>query len=499
MRSLGIVVALTCWLAVVPAEGKDGIRDSVVKIYATQRGPDFVRPWMKAAPEECVASGVVIEGKRILTNAHVVQYATQIFVQANGSTEKLVAHVGVVGPEVDLAVLRLEDEGFFAEHPALPLAEGIPHVKDKVTVYGYPVGGDQLSVTEGIVSRVDYTSYYYSNHGLRIQVDAAINPGNSGGPAVSQGRIAGVVFSKLTKAENIGYLVAAEEIGMFLKDIADGAYHGKPALLDELQTVENAALRARLRLDKGTGGLMVTEPYSKAADYPLKIDDVISEIGPNKLDKQGNVRIRDDLWLPCFYLVPKLARDNKLPVTVIRDGKSLKIDVPVNADSHRLVPFLKGKYPRYFVHGPLVFMGATQELVYSTSGASATYLMVSQNPLIGRLWQRQSSPGEELVVLGYSLLNHRIAKGYDPPYLAVVSHVNGTAVHNLSQLVELLRDAKTEYVTLRFAGHHETLVFRRDELDKSTEEILANEDIRSRGSEDLLKIWQRGKPGNGDK
>ena len=126
MRSHGILVALTCLLAPVYAEGKDSIRDSVVKIYSTQRGPDFVRPWTKSAPQECVASGVVIEGKRILTNAHVVQFATQIFVQANGSTEKLTARVGVIAPDIDLAVLRLEDEAFFAEHPALPLADGIP-------------------------------------------------------------------------------------------------------------------------------------------------------------------------------------------------------------------------------------------------------------------------------------------------------------------------------------------------------------------------------------
>ncbi len=492
MRSHVILLVLTCLLAPLCAEGKDSIRDCVVKIYSTQRGPDFVRPWTKSAPREGVGSGVVIEGKRILTNAHVVQYATQIFVQANGNTEKLTARVGVMAPDVDLAVLRLEDEAFFAEHPALPLADGIPHVKDKVTVYGYPVGGDQLSVTEGIVSRVDYASLYYTDHGLRIQVDAAINPGNSGGPAVSEGRIVGLVFSKLTNAENIGYLVAAEEISMFLKDIADGAYHGRPMLFDELQAVENEALRAKLHLDKETGGMMVTEPYSKDPSYPLKADDVISEIGPYKLDKQGNARIRDDLWLSYSYLVPKLARENKLPVTVIREGKPLKTDVPVSAEDRWLVPYLKGKYPRYFVHGPLVFMGASQELVYSTSAGRARHMMVSQNPLIGRLWERQSSPGEELVAVG-ALLNHRIAKGYGGQHRAVVSHVNGIAVHNLSHLVELLRDAKTEYMTFQFAGRYETLVFRRDELDKSTEEILASEDIRSRGSEDLLRVWQQRK------
>jgi S1-C subfamily serine protease len=489
MRRYGILAAMACLSMALAAEGKDNIRDSVVKIYSTRRAPDFVRPWTKAASQEGVASGVVIEGKRILTNADVVQYATQIFVQANGSTEKLTAKVGVIAPEIDLAVLRLEDEAFFTDHPPLPLADGIAHVKDKVSVYGYPVGGDQLSVTEGVISRIDYAAFYYGSHGLLIQVDAAVNPGNSGGPAVSDGRIVGLVFRKLSSAENIGYLIAAEEIQLFLKNAADGTYHGKPAMFESLQTVENNSLRAKLHLDKDTGGLMVTEPYSSDPSYPLKADDVITQIGTYKLDKQGRVQVRDDLWLSGGYLVPKLACDGKLPVTLIRDGKPLKSEVPVSADDRMLIPYLKGKYPRYFVFGPLVFMSATQELVY----AGETYLTLMHNPLTARQWEWRKQPGEEMVVLGYALLTHRISKGYGPQHYAAVTEMNGTPVRSLSQLVELLRDAKTEFITLRFAGRYQTLVFHRDELEKSTQEILANEDIRSQGSEDLLKIWQQKK------
>ncbi len=63
--------------------------------------------------------------------------------------------------------------------------------------------------------------------GLRIQVDAAINPGNSGGPAVVDGRMIGLVFSRLQQADNIGYLIPMEEIELFLEDIRDGRYRGQ--------------------------------------------------------------------------------------------------------------------------------------------------------------------------------------------------------------------------------------------------------------------------------
>ncbi len=86
--------------------------------------------------------------------------------------------------------------------------------------------------------------YNYPVSGLRIQVDAAINPGNSGGPAIAGDKMIGLAFSKLGgDAQNIGYIIPNEEVDLFLKDIADGHYDGKPAMYDELQTLENPALR----------------------------------------------------------------------------------------------------------------------------------------------------------------------------------------------------------------------------------------------------------------
>jgi S1-C subfamily serine protease len=468
---------------------KDKIGDSVVKIITTQRAPDFLRPWTKAVAQEGSGSGAVIAGKRILTNAHVVQYATQVFVQANDCNDKLPARVEFIGPDIDLAILRLEDESFFDQHAPLPLASGMPILKDKVTVYGYPIGGEQLSVTEGIISRIDYATFYCARAGLRIQVSAALNPGNSGGPAVAQGRIVGLVFSKLNQAENIGYLVAAEEIAAFLEDIADGTYDGRPALFVWFEPTENEALRAKLHLDKETGGVMIAEPSAEAGN-PLKKWDVITAIGPQKIDKQGNVWIRDDLSLSFLYMVPKLARQGHVPLTVFREGKTLKLDAPVSPRFHLLLPYLMGAYPRYFIHGPMVFMTATQDLVFGMGTTAQAMLAGMESPLVAAARRLQAADGQELVVLGFGLWNHRISKGFTRPLFPVVRKVNGIAVRNLAHLVEILRDNQGEYVVIEPAGGYQTLVFRQAELAKATDEILTTEDIRSRGSADLMAIWQ---------
>ena len=286
------------------------IENSVVKVFATMRYPDPFKPWTKQAPSEVTASGVVIEGKRILTNAHVVLYASQVQIQANAAGDKVPATVVAVAPGIDLAVLQLDDATFFDTHPAVARASKLPQIKDAVLAYGFPTGGNSLSITKGIVSRIEFVSYNYPVSGLRIQVDAAINPGNSGGPAIAGDKMIGLAFSKLGgDTQNIGYIIPNEEVDLFLKDIADGRYDGKPAIYDELQTLENPALREYLKLDKTVEGMVVHRPDKTDASYPLKEWDVLTRIGDTPIDNQGMIKLDKDLRVSFAYLVQRLAKD----------------------------------------------------------------------------------------------------------------------------------------------------------------------------------------------
>ena len=352
-----------CLFAFQPAwlHAQDQIRDLVVKIHAIHHTPDLLRPWSKNSPQQVKGSGVVIDGKRILTNAHVVRYASQIYVQPNQSASYLPARVEAMTAGMDLAILKLDDETFFDKRGALPFAQELPRVKDAVNVYGYPTGGTELSVTQGIVSRIEFTDYYYQATGLRIQVDAALNFGNSGGPAVSDGKLVGLVFSLIQNAQNIGYLIPVEEIQLFLKDIADGVYDGKPQSFDLIQTVENDALRQRLGLPKGVSGVMVAQPYRNDPSYPLKEWDVITKIADTPIDSDGKVAIRYDLRLSASYLVQKLAKNGVLPITVFRGGELIRFDLPVRTQRELVIPYLMEAQPRFFIFGPFVFSQTTQD------------------------------------------------------------------------------------------------------------------------------------------
>jgi S1-C subfamily serine protease len=489
--------APTASAAPAPAEAvraAPAVENAVVKVFATVRYPDPYHPWSKQSPSEVTASGVVIEGKRILTNAHAVLYASQVQVQANESGDKVSATVVGIAPGIDLAVLRLDDESFFMSHAPLARAEKLPQIKDAVLAYGFPTGGTSLSITKGIVSRIEFVSYNYPISGLRIQIDAAINPGNSGGPAVAGDRMIGLAFSRLGgDSQNIGYIIPNEEIELFLRDIADGRYDGKPALYDELQTLESPALRAFLKLDKSIEGVVVHQPYQSNASYPLKEWDVITRIEDTPIDDQGMVELDDHLHVSFRYLLQKVAKNGKVHLTIVRNGKPMAVEVATPTERPMLVPDLAGQYPSYFIYGPIVFSRATSLFLAALNGNAGMIGAFSfiRSPLVTRRGDAPDAEREELVVIASPFFPHRLAKGYSTASGSVVYSVNGVRVRSLRHLVMLLRDLKDDFVIFELDNRGgEALVFDRRQMVAATEDILTDNGVRAQGSADMLAVWQ---------
>jgi len=470
------------------------IENSVVKVFSTMRYPDPFKPWTKQAPTEATASGVVIEGNRILTNAHAVLYASQVQVQANAAGDKVSATVIAIAPGIDLALLKLDDATFFDTHKPLPRASQLPQIKDAVLAYGFPAGGNSLSITKGIVSRIEFVSYNYPVSGLRIQIDAAINPGNSGGPAIADNKMIGLAFSRAGgDTQNIGYIIPNEEVELFLKDVADGVYDGKPSMYDDLQTLENPALREFLKLDKSVEGMVVHRPDKSDAEYPLKEWDVITHVGATPIDNQGMIKLGKDLRVQFGYEIQHVAKDGKLPLTIVRAGKTMHIELPVSAEHPTLVADLHGGYPPYFIYGPMCFSVATRQMLsnFDSNAGMMRVLSFLKSPLASMAFDSPSPELQELVVISSPFFPHKLANGYSSAIGSVVYSINGTPVQSLKHLVELLRDLKDPFVTVEFNQKGgEALVFSRQALVAATDDILNDNGVRAQGSPEMLAVWQ---------
>ena len=165
------------------------VLDSVLQIHCTHNEPDFLIPWQRQHQSTSTSSGFVIDvpgfGKRVMTNAHSVEYGSIVQVQRRGGEDKYQAKIQVIANECDLALLEVESDDFWDGLEPLEFGP-LPNMEQEVEVWGYPTGGDSLSVTKGVVSRIEMQEYTQaSHHLLAIQIDAAINPGNSGGPVAN--------------------------------------------------------------------------------------------------------------------------------------------------------------------------------------------------------------------------------------------------------------------------------------------------------------------------
>lgn len=468
------------------------VENSVVKIFATVRRPDPYKPWTKASPADVTGSGVIIEGKRILTNAHVVGYASQVEVQASQSGDRVPAKVIALARGLDLAVLELEDPSFFDKRPPVQRAAVLPDVREAVFAYGYPVGGNSLSTTRGIVSRVEFVGYGSFSSGLRIQIDAPINPGNSGGPVIAGDKMIGLAFSMAANAQNIGYVIPNEEIELFLKDVADGRYDGKPLLHDSFQNLENTGLRQYLKIDKSVEGALVHRPYKNDASWPLKEGDIVTHVGEHPIDNQGMVKLGSNLRVRFQYRIQQLAKDGKVPMSIIRAGKPMKVEVPTSGPRPLLIPDLNGGYPSYFVYGPVVFTRATSEFLsfMVASAPAANAYAFNDSPLITRRGDSPDATREELVVISGPFFPHPLVRGYNNRFGSVVDTVNGVKIRSLAHLVSTLRDLKDEHVVFKFDQRYgENMILPRKAVLDATEGILSDNGIRTQGSEDMMKVW----------
>jgi hypothetical protein len=190
--------------------------------------------------------------------------------------------------------------------------------------------------------------------------------------------------------------------------------------------------------------------------------------------------------------VQQVAKDGKVPLTIIRAGKTMQVQVPVGGARALLIPPLEGAYPSYFVYGPIVFSRATAEYLsfITTNVQLQNALGFNASPLVTRRGDEPDAQREELVVVSAPFFPHKLVTGYSNRFGSVVESINGVPVRSLRHLVALLRDLKDDLVVLRFDQRlGETMVLPRKAMVDATEAVLQDNGIRAQGSPDMMDVW----------
>ncbi len=467
----------------IPACHKEGgktLNKSVVKVFTHRQNADFYEPWKTSSQDRQQGCGCILPEGRILTTAHLINKAIFIEVQKFGETKRYAAKAEKVGFDTDLALLTVEDKDF--SKGVVPVEFGeLPSPGDKLTVQG----GDHLSVKEDTVSGLDMVWSTEGDHAVpAILTNSAIDGALNGCPVFKDGKFVGIPFDAGGKPEKAGALLPVNFIQRFFKAVQDGrAYEGLPDLGVYTQNLVSPSLRSYYKVPSDKTGVVVTRVlYGGAAEGFLKEGDVLTSLDGHPLDNEGDVSLGKEERIDEEYLIDLRLIGEKASFDVLRDGKALKVEVPLKPFPY-LIPWREDtRHPSYFVFGGFIFVPLTK--FYFLTGRPEGFKPRMQD-LYGH---GVPSQGSKQVVMVSHVLPHEMNRGYNKFSNLIVEKVNGRPISDMRDLIAAFDHPLGKYHVMEFDEHTwfgSTIVLDAARARQATQEILRTFKIPSDRSQDL--------------
>lgn len=453
------------------------VKKALVKVYSSHQSYNYLSPWQYGESTSSTATGFIIEGNKVITNAHAVLNSKFLQIRKEGDSKKYKAKVEYISEEYDLALIELEDRTFFKGTQPLKMGS-LPAIKERVAVYGYPLGGDKLSTTQGIVSRMEHSYYTLTDTKFLIgQTDAAINSGNSGGPVISKGKVVGVAFAGLSTADNIGYFIPVNILVNFLEDIKDGAYDGPPSLGIGWTELESKSHRKMLGVENLNGGILVNKIYKNSPfEGILEKNDVLMKLDNYNIDYDGMIEFRKNEKTDFTYVNQQMNYGDTLNYEIIRNKKLKTGQVKLEKKNTVYSIITEERIetpPSYLIYGGLLFEPLTSN--YMTVAIEDLFLVYGK--------EENYKEYDQLVVL-VRVLPFDVNLGYSDVVNEVILKVNGEKYKDFKDFAQKVKNVKTEFIVFENDKGHE-IVLDVKEVEEQKEELLGNYNITSEMSDDI--------------
>ena len=454
LRRILLLCVMWCLAEGVVVANPMALRRSVFRIETTGQDRNFVNPWRLRSPDMFSGTGFYIGDGRILTNAHVVANASSITIQRDGDSRHMPAFVQFIGHDVDLAILGVADPNYLKNIEPLVLGS-VPHLRSPVTTVGYPMGGDQVSMTDGVVNRISYRTYVHSDADdhLLVQVDSAINPGNSGGPVFQGRNVIGVAFQALTRVQGAGFIIPVPVVQRFLTDCEDGKYDGVPGwgVVTQDFVLNNPSSASFDQVPAGERrGVVVSRVFSwSPAVGVIQRGDVLMSISGKDIGVDGKVAFEGErVDFEALYDLRLIG--DRVRFELLREGVLREVTLQTgHGKPHQYSGLIYSKRPRFTVFSGIVFTALTRSVMelWGDSWEKRAPLLLRyllQNPFdVPSVEDR-----EELVIVSDILTNK--ANSFLQVQSPVVDKVNGKTVTSVKMLHETLMSLKEETLRIDF-------------------------------------------------
>src|SRR6267142_1465632 len=452
-----------------PPKPNGPVQKSLVRITATAVDPDYKAPWNAGGLQRGVGAGFVVSGNRIMTNAHVVANSRYITVERDGDPNKYPAQVQFIANDCDLALITVPAKDFFKNMLPLKLG-GIPALESTVSAYGYPIGGERMSVTTGIVSRVDFQLYTHSSvdQHLAIQISAQINPGNSGGPVMQDGKVVGVAFQGYSGdvAQGVAYMIPTPVIKRFLQDISNGHYDEYPDLAITYAKLQNPAQRRFLGLKDDDRGVLVSSVVAAGpSDGILYPGDVLLAIDGHPIASDANVELEGER-AQFEEVVERKFKGDSVKMDVLRNKRPVTVEIklykpwPYSVQGHSY-----DVRPRYVLYGGLLFQPLNLDMLEAYRTADLRVRHFFAYFVLDQLYLQHP----DVIVLA-NILPDPINTYLSPYRGGIVDEVNGKKIRTLDELANALTESP-EQLIIRMIGDGPPLVLNRSQIEAARERI----------------------------
>ena len=460
---------------IAPPKPNGPVQKSLVRVTATAVEPDYRAPWNAGGLQRGVGAGFVISGNRILTNAHVVANSRYLTVERDGDPNKYPATVQFIANDCDLALITVSAPDFFKNMIPLKFG-GIPALESTVSAYGYPIGGERMSVTTGIVSRIDFQLYTHSSvdQHLAIQISAQINPGNSGGPVMQDGKVVGVAFQGYSGdvAQGVAYMIPTPVITRFLKDISNGHYDEYPDLAITYAKLQNPAQRRFLGLKDDDRGVLVSSVVAAGpSDRILRPGDVLLEIEGHPIASDANVELEGER-AQFEEVVERKFKGDSVKLDIWRDKQPMSVTInlykpwPYSVQGHSY-----DVRPRYLLYGGLLFQPLNLDMLEAYRSTDLRLRHFFEYFILEQIYLQHP----DVIVLS-NILPDPINTYLAPYRGGIVDEVNGKKIRTLDELADAFAQAP-ERLVIRMIGDGPPLVLDRNKVEAARERIKARYNV----------------------
>ena len=452
-----------------PPQPNGPVQKSLVRITSTEVAPDYRAPWNAGTLGRGIGAGFVIEGNRIMTNAHVVSNSRYLTVERDGDPNKYPAKVLFIAHDCDLALITVDSPNFYKNMVPLKFG-GIPELESTVSAYGYPIGGERMSVTTGIVSRIDFQLYTHSSidSHLAVQISAQINPGNSGGPVMQNAKVVGVAFQGYSGdvAQGVAYMVPTPVIRRFLKDVEDGHYNGYVDLAMTYSKLQNPAQRRFLGLKDDDRGVLVTTVVAAGpCGKVLREGDVLLAMDNHPIASDSNVELEGER-VEFPEVVERKFKGDKVKLDIWRDKQPLSVSVQLDAVPVYLVQAHRYDVrPRYVLYGGLLFQPLSLDLLEAYQPTDLRIRHFFDYFVLEQIYLEHPD-----VIILTNILPDPINTYLAPYRGGIVDEINGKKIRTLDELAKAFAEPADRFV-VSMIGDGPPLVLDPKQVEAARERI----------------------------